>query len=41
MADIDARISRLLDELEMPGLKESEIQRIKDKIEFLRNEQGQ
>lgn len=32
---IDARISRLLDRLEMPDLTEDEIQRIKDKIKFL------
>jgi hypothetical protein len=35
--DVDTRISRLLDQLERPGLTESEIQRIEDKIRFLRS----
>jgi len=34
---IDARISRLLNDLEMPDLDEAEIRRIKDKIKFLQD----
>ena len=33
----DARISRLLDQLEQPDLTDSEIATIKEKIEYLRS----
>lgn len=36
MATTEERIERLLDQLENPGLTEPEIERIKLKIEYLR-----
>jgi len=40
MADpIAARISRLLDQLEKKGLTDDEIQQIKDKVKYLKEQQ--
>lgn len=36
MKGIDARISRLLDQLERPDLSDKEIARIKEKVQYLR-----
>jgi hypothetical protein len=41
MADaIEGRIERLLDQLERPDLNDSEIEQIKEKIRFLREQQS-
>ena len=40
MADVDERVSRLLDQLEMPGISEKEIDRINQKIEILQGQRS-
>jgi hypothetical protein len=37
----DARISRLLDQLEKPGLSDEEIARVKEKVEYLQGQQSE
>jgi hypothetical protein len=36
MTDVEARIERLLDEMERPGLSDEQLSRIKKQIEYLR-----
>ena len=38
MSDVDARVERLLDQLERPDVSESEMERIKAKIAILRDQ---
>lgn len=41
MSDIDARVKRLLDQLENPNLTASEVTAIEKKIEFLQKQDPQ
>lgn len=41
MSDIEARIERLLDQLEQPGISASEIERINEKVTLLQGMQTQ
>lgn len=41
VSDIEARIERLLDQLEQPGISASEIERINEKVTLLQGMQTQ